>query len=190
MTPHLFRQLNALAVLGIVALLGYAFFDQLVLGELPCPLCLLQRVAFVLAACGFGLNALFGCRPSHYGLAIFGAIAGASISARQIMLHIVPGSGSYGAALFGLHFYTWAFVAFVMIIAGAAFLMLFDRQFAQGQFAKGQEQHGGWRDTPLLGKLAVSLLLLMVLGNALSTFAECELGLCPDDPSGYELLRG
>ncbi|WP_366555138.1 disulfide bond formation protein B [Aquibaculum sediminis] len=183
MSPYLLRQLNALAGLAIAGLLGFAFLDQIVFGDIPCPLCLLQRVAFLLAGCGFALNAVFGSRPTHYGLTLLGAVAGASLSARQMLLHIVPGSGSYGEPLFGLHFYTWAFIAFAAIIVGCAVLLLFE--------ARGARSESGptWRSTPLLGKLAVGLLLLMALGNAGSTFAECELGLCPDDPLGYELFE-
>mgnify|MGYP006198665043 CR=1 FL=1 len=45
--------------------------------------------------------------------------AGGAVSARQILLHIVPGSGSYGDAFFGLHFYTWALIVFSLIVIGS-----------------------------------------------------------------------
>ncbi len=47
MTPSLSRTLNAVGLLAISAVLAVAFFDQLVFGDLPCPLCLLQRAGFV-----------------------------------------------------------------------------------------------------------------------------------------------
>ncbi|OZA78931.1 MAG: hypothetical protein B7X76_09550, partial [Azorhizobium sp. 39-67-5] len=50
MSPALSRTLNALGLLGVCAVLAVAFFDQLVFGDLPCPLCLLQRAGFVLSA--------------------------------------------------------------------------------------------------------------------------------------------
>lgn len=184
MSPYLIRQLNALAVLGIAGILTYAFIDQLALHDLPCPLCILQRAGFAIAGFGFALNLLFGCRPSHYALVILGAVAGASISVRQVMLHIAPGTGSYGEALFGLHFYTWAFIAFVLIIIGAAILLLMERQFFEG----GWEHESGWARAGRLGKVAVAALGVLVVANALSTLAECGVGLCPDDPTGYELL--
>ena len=40
-----------------------------------------------------------------------------SASLRQISLHVVPGTGSYGSALFGMHFYTWAFVGYGALIS-------------------------------------------------------------------------
>ncbi len=187
MAPDILRQINALAVLGIVGLLAFAFLDQFLLSDLPCPLCILQRVGFLLAGFGFALNVVFGCRPAHYGIAILGALAGAAVSARQVMLHIAPGTGSYGEPLFGLHFYTWAFIAFVAIIAGAAVLLLVERQFAR---TEPSAPHNGRGPTPTFGKVAVGLFGLMALANALSTFAECGLGLCPDDPTRYELLEG
>ena len=56
--------LNALALLAIAVVLGVAFFDQLVNGELPCPLCLLQRSGFLLLAIGPVLSVARGRRQS------------------------------------------------------------------------------------------------------------------------------
>jgi hypothetical protein len=40
------------------------------------------------------------------------------------------------------------------------------------------------------GQVAVLLFLLLVLANAVLTFAECGLGLCPDNPTSYQLFFG
>jgi disulfide bond formation protein DsbB len=185
MTAALARLLNALALLGIGGVLAYAFIDQFLFADLPCPLCLLQRAGFVLAGFGFALNVLYGPRPSHYALAVLGAVAGAAVSVRQILLHIVPGTGTYGEALFGLHFYTWALVAFVMIVAGSALLLLLEGQFSPSPGAARPQRSGITR----LGMAAVAVFGLLILMNAGSTLAECGLGLCPDDPEHYELLQ-
>ncbi|MDX3907942.1 MAG: disulfide bond formation protein B [Pigmentiphaga sp.] len=175
--------LNALALLGISGLLGVAFLDQIVFSELPCPLCLLQRLAFVLAGFGFALNILLGPRPSHYALVILSSLAGAAVAGRQTLLHIVPGSGAYGSPLFGLHFYTWAFIAFAAIVAGTAIVLMLDRQFEPSDF-RGQASTPARRFM-----LAVVVLFgLLVAANALSTLLECSVGICPADPTGYELL--
>ena len=58
---------------------------------------------------------------------ILGASMGAAMSMRQILLHIVPGTGSFGNPIFGLHLYTWAFIAFALMIVGGAILLLNDR---------------------------------------------------------------
>jgi disulfide bond formation protein DsbB len=67
---HPFRQLNALGMLAISAMLTYAFASQFLEQELPCPLCLLQRVGFVAVSIGLLLNVTHGPQPAHYGFAI------------------------------------------------------------------------------------------------------------------------
>ena len=127
------RLLNALGLIAVDTLLVIAFVDQLWFRDLPCPICILQRAGFVAAGFGIALNLLFGPRPSHYGMTILGAAVGAAIAMRQILLHIVPDSGSYGNAVFGMHLYSWAFIGFVLMIIGSAVLLLDDRQFARSE---------------------------------------------------------
>ncbi len=181
MTQGLSLRLNTLGLLAIAAVLGFALGDQLLYKDLPCPLCILQRVGFVLAGFGLALNLRFSPHPSHYALTILGALFGGAVSIRQILLHIVPGSGAYGDAFLELHFYTWALVIFVLIILGTAGMLLFDRQFEKSAHGAG----------PLAGlALAVfALFAVLALGNGLSTFLECGVGLCPDNPIDYEFLK-
>lgn len=70
------KLLNALGLIAVDLVLVLAFVDQLWLHDLPCPLCILQRAAFIAAGFGLALNLLFGPRPSHYGVLILGAAAG------------------------------------------------------------------------------------------------------------------
>jgi disulfide bond formation protein DsbB len=121
--------LNALGLYAIALVLAAAFAAQLLLHELPCPLCLLQRIQFALLAIGPILNVRWGPRPSHYALSMFAAAAGAVFSTRQVLLHIMPGDAGYGTALFGYHYYTWALIGFATAIALLAEMLLFDRQF-------------------------------------------------------------
>lgn len=181
LTPEFSRQLNVLGLLAIGAVLLVAFYDQFVGGELPCPLCILQRAGFVGVGVGLALNVKFGPRPSHYAIAILSAMAGGMVSARQVLLHIVPGTGTFGAAIFGLHFYSWALLLFIVIVAGCALLLLFDRQF---EAAPAVRRLGG------LALAAFALIALLALGNGVSTVLECAGGLCPDNPEGYLLLDG
>src|SRR5215470_8928572 len=122
--------LNALGLYGIAFVLAGAFAAQLSLGELPCPLCLLQRIQFAMLAIGPILNIRFGPRPRHYGMSLLVAIAGAGFAARQILLHIAPGDAGYGSPLLGYHYYTWAFVGFAVALILIAVMLLFDGQFA------------------------------------------------------------
>ena len=174
------RALNALALLGICAVLLAAFYWQLARGELPCPLCLLQRAALLGCGLGFMLNVRFGSSEAHYGVVLVSALVGGAIAARQVLLHIVPGTGSYGSALLGMHFYTWALVAFFLIALFAAGLLFLGAQFAEGV--------SDWRPTATAQVLGW-LFVLIVLGNAVSTLLECGFGPCPDNPTGYELLQ-
>ncbi|WP_421699352.1 disulfide bond formation protein B [Ancylobacter sp.] len=181
LTPDLSRLLNALGLIAIGAVLLVAFYDQFVGGEFPCPLCILQRAGFVGVGVGLALNLKFGPRPSHYALAMLSAIAGDVVAVRQVLLHIVPGSGTFGAAFLGLHFYSWAALLFVVIVAGCALLLLFDRQFAP--VPRTYTLSG-------LALFAFALIALLALGNGVSTVFECGGGLCPDDPVSYQLLEG
>ena len=52
MTRSLAITLNALGLYAIALVLLIAFGAQLILHELPCPLCLLQRIQFAMLAVG------------------------------------------------------------------------------------------------------------------------------------------
>jgi disulfide bond formation protein DsbB len=123
MTRSLAITLNALGLYAIALILLLAFGAQLILHELPCPLCLLQRIQFAMLAVGPILNVRFGPRPSHYAVSLLTAAAGAAFASRQILLHVMPGDLGYGSALLGYHYYTWAFIGFaVAVVALAAML--------------------------------------------------------------------
>ncbi|MEO1986381.1 MAG: disulfide bond formation protein B [Martelella sp.] len=177
MRETLTATLNALALLAISIVLLFAFYAQFAYGELPCPLCLLQRAGFVMVGVGLALNVILGVAPGHYGLMILGALSGAVPALRQVALHVVPGTGAYGDPFLGLHFYTWAFLVFALVILGSAAMLVL------GGFATAPA-----RRLSGLGLVAVVFFALMTLGNGVSTLAECGLGLCPDNPTSYEAL--
>ncbi|MGA7489869.1 MAG: disulfide bond formation protein B [Xanthobacteraceae bacterium] len=180
MTRSLSVTLNALALYAIALVLIAAFAAQLLLGELPCPLCLLQRVQFALLAVGPLLNLRFGPRPSHYALSLLVAAAGATFAMRQVLLHIMPGDPGYGSALLGYHYYTWAFIGFAVATLAVAAMLLFDGQFEPDDKA------------PAVGafaRLAVWLVLALTALNVVATLLECGFAACPDDPVAYELLK-
>jgi disulfide bond formation protein DsbB len=182
MSRSLAVTVNALGLYGIALVLAAAFAAQLMLGELPCPLCLLQRILFALLAIGPVLNIRRGPRPSHYALSLLVAVAGAAVATRQILLHIMPGDPGYGSALLGYHYYTWAFIGFVVAIMLTAAVLLADGQFkddggaapaAAGAFAVG----------------AVWLVIALTALNVISTLLECGFAACPDNPVDYQLLK-
>lgn len=191
MVDDLSRFMNALALLGISALLAFAFVDQIVFADLPCPLCLLQRLGFALAGFGFALNLTAGSRPLHYAFVILGSMAGATAAARQVLLHIVPGSGAYGQPLFGLHFYSWAFIAFVLILVWCALLLIVEHRRLPWESGSGAAQATGAGDAPRAPIVAIPVVVfaLLIGLNAISTVLECAAGICPADPTHYQLLR-
>jgi hypothetical protein len=104
---------------------------------------------------------------------------GGAVSARQILLHIVPGTGSYGSAFFGLHLYTWALITFIAVGVVIAVMLLLDRQFAPEIVPPSGYPLDG------LARAAFALALAVALGNALTTLLMCGFGGCPDNPTGY-----
>ncbi|MES2193099.1 MAG: disulfide bond formation protein B [Pseudomonadota bacterium] len=174
--------LNALSLYAVALVLAAAFAAQFVLHELPCPLCLLQRILFATLAVGPILNIRFGPRPSHYALSLLAAVAGAVASTRQVLLHIMPGDPGYGTALLGYHYYTWALIGFIAAIVLLAAILLFDRQFEED----GAAPHpaGGAFVTS-----AVWLVIGLTALNVVSTLVECGFGACADNPVVYELLK-
>jgi disulfide bond formation protein DsbB len=174
--------LNALGLYAVALLLAAAFAAQLVLHELPCPLCLLQRILFATLAIGPILNIRFGPRPSHYALSLLAAVAGAVASTRQVLLHIMPGDGGYGSALLGYHYYTWALIGFIAAIVLLAAVLLFDRQFEDDGAALP-------RTDGVFAQTAVWLVIGLTALNVISTLLECGFGACGDNPLVYELLK-
>jgi disulfide bond formation protein DsbB len=174
------RLLNAFGLAGVSAVLLVAFFYQLAMGELPCPLCLLQRGAFVALGLGFLLNIYLGSSTAHYALVIISAVAGAVTSARQVLLHFKPGDTGFGSALFGLHFYSWALIAFAASIVYAAFLLFIE------SFERGSPR--GPLDRTSVA--ASWLFLILVAANLVSTLLECGVGPCADNPTSYIWLPG
>ena len=91
MTPRLGYAIGLLVCGGLLA---FALYLQHVQGQDPCPLCILQRVAFIGMMAVFAVGALHG--PARKGAIVYssvlGAIAllGAAIAARQVWLQTLP----------------------------------------------------------------------------------------------------
>jgi len=182
MTRSLAITLNVLGLYAVALVLTVAFAAQLLLHELPCPLCLLQRLQFAVLAIGPIMNVRWGPRPGHYALSLLAAAAGFAFSTRQVLLHIMPGDAGYGTALLGYHYYTLALIGFAAAIVLISAMLLFDRQF---------EPEGASKfDAPdLFATVAVWLVIALTALNVLSTLLECGFGACADNPVVYELLK-
>jgi len=185
MSP-LIRLGNALGAGGLALVLAIGFGLQFVLNELPCPLCNLQRAAFALCGFGFVLNLRFGPQPGHYGLTLLAALFGLAVAGRQILLHIVPGTGAYGSPILGMHLYSWAAVLFLGVIAGVAVLMILS---GTGRFDHVRSDALAAAHFVGFSRLMAWLLIVMTLGNALVSFAQCGPVECPDTPTSYWLVK-
>lgn len=167
---------NAIELAGVCLVLLMASSFQYLLNELPCPLCLLQRVGFFFIAFGYLLNLRFGLRPSHYSIVILSAVFTSFVALRQVALHAVPGTGAYGTAFLGYHLYTWSLITCILIIIVTTFLMGFDRQY----YTKSVNGKFQW----LVKIFFICLILLLVL-NIINVYVECGLTECPDNPTKY-----
>ncbi|MDL4915751.1 MAG: disulfide bond formation protein B [Enterobacterales bacterium endosymbiont of Blomia tropicalis] len=170
---------NFLGLIGISITLLIAFYYQLVESELPCPLCLLQRVGLILAGCGFLFNIQQGIKNTHYGMVIIGCIVTGIIAARQMFLHITPGDTGYGSTFMGIHFYTWALLSSVLLIMFVAVIMPLN------DLSKNLIN---LPSLPGANKVASLLFVFLIAGNLVSTVLECGSGQCADNPLRYELL--
>ena len=171
---------NALELLGIFIVIAMAFAFQFLFHELPCPLCILQRAGFIAMAFGLLLNLRFGFHPSHYALTILAAVFTAAVALRQIALHVVPGTVTYGNAFLGLHMYTWSFIIAAIVIVVTACFQSVDSQYKPNTQSSKHYQR--------LSTITFIALFIVAVLNAISTFAECGIKQCPDNPTHYQYV--
>lgn len=177
-------------ILGYTVVVLSAFFIQFVLHEFPCPLCMLQRYGMFLSSLG-ALFVIMQARRGELttaryaqglGLGLIGALAGASVSVRQIELHIEPNDPGYGAPVLGLHLYTWAFVTFaIVLVYCGAMLILMPRGIPAAPAAT----------CPLrrVSTAVIWLFIAVVAANVVAiVFLEGFAFVLPDDPSSYTLI--
>ena len=169
---------NLLELLAIAAVILTAYAFQLFGNEIPCPLCLLQRLGFLSMAFGMLLNLQLGSRPIHYGLTILSALYTMIVAGRQILLHIAPGTGSYGSALFGIHFYTWSFIMAALFILLNVIILVFDHKLERIKIRRT-------KSLSAISHLFMALVILLTASNIVTTFLECGFKQCPSDPKHY-----
>ena len=180
-----FDRLIQLVMLAVVAaIVSWAMVLQYAFGEIPCPLCLLQRVAML--GCCFGLIVQLreeGPERTERGtgIALLFALLLLVISARQVLLDIVPRPGHdyIGQPVFGLHMPVWSVLIAVALLGGVAIrLVLFGAPRAQA----------GARDSAFsrpARALEIYVLAISAI-NFVSVVLQCGLGEC--HTFGYRLL--
>ena len=89
-----YRATHAAGLLACVVLLAYAIHVQFDLHIEPCPLCILQRIAFMAMGVVFLIAALHAPRGGGRGvyatLIVIAALAGIAVAARQLWLQAQP----------------------------------------------------------------------------------------------------
>jgi disulfide bond formation protein DsbB len=163
----------------MAAILTTAMVLQYYGGEIPCPLCLLQRAAMFGVCFGIILHFRHGYSARHDGISMLSALLLLIISARQTLLDITPRPGhSYiGSAILGLHMPVWS------VIIAAAILFAFAVKFVilGGEFPR--------EPSPALGRLARLLgfyVVALCLINLVSVLLQCGAGAC--HTNSYRLL--
>ncbi|SJZ35764.1 Disulfide bond formation protein DsbB [Enhydrobacter aerosaccus] len=187
------RLILLLMLLALAGTLTAAMVLQVAFGEIPCPLCLLQRVAMF--GCCFGLiQQLHAGESAHglewglergsergSGLALVFALLLLVISGRQTLLDIVPrpGHAYVGSAVLGLHMPVWSVViALALLLGFAVRFALFGAPRTAGG-AGGAVLHRWVRG------LEFYVVLLCAL-NFVAVILQCGLDQC--HTSGYRLL--
>ncbi len=162
---------NILGLIFICVILTIAFYAQLNRHDLPCPLCLLQRLCFIAVGLSMCLNLKEGIKTSHYGIMILAAIIGLTIALKQISLHLAPYDLGYGQLFLGFHMYVWSAIVFTFMIGLIGVAMLFEKGFSDSK--------------PLLSRWQLTLMIIflfLILANGVSTFVECGALICPENP--------
>jgi disulfide bond formation protein DsbB len=170
-------------VLTMAAVLTTAMVFQYYGGEIPCPLCLLQRVAMFGVCYGIILHFRHGYSARNDGISMLFALFLLIVSMRQTLLDIYsrPGHSYVGSAVLGLHMPVWS------VVIAVAILLAFSIKLAviDGEQLRNREP------SPALGRLARLLCLYVVaicLINLVSVMFQCGAGAC--HTSQYRLLSG
>lgn len=172
--------LNILEILGIYLILIFALGFQIILHDLPCPLCLLQRIGFFGIALGLLMNLRFGLHPSHYSIALVSALFTSFVALRHIALHIVPGTGTYGQSFLGLHLYTWSFITAVIVLLYTSIVLGIDRQYEISSDKPYQNNVSIQIRSHWITYLLIAFTGLLLLANLVSLLIQCGVGVCPE----------
>jgi disulfide bond formation protein DsbB len=169
-------------MLTIAAILTTAMILQYYGGEIPCPLCLLQRVAMFGVCFGIILHFRHGYSARNDGLSMLFALFLLIVSVRQTLLDIYPRPGhSYtGSAVLGLHMPVWS------VIIAVAILVAYAIKFAVlGEPLRDPEPLPGLNRIARLLSLYVIAICLI---NLVSVVLQCGVDAC--HTTEYRLLGG
>lgn len=174
--------MNVLGLIGLCIVLLMAFYYQLtkpVSSGVPCPLCLLQRLGFIIAGCGFLFNIFYRVKNIHYGMVVLGCTVTCLSAAQQIFLQITLGNLGDDPTLFGMRLYIWAFILAVLYIFAVSFIMM---------LTELARKFKAFALFPLLSKTVGFLFVFLIAANLLTAILECGTGQCTGNPIKYGML--
>lgn len=187
------KPLGLLANVGFVGVIMLALWGslsaQFMFNEMPCPLCMLQKYGMIFAAMG-PIYILVSRQRNELtyrkymtgmGISLVSSFFGAVYSARQMIFHF--SDEGYGAAFFGLHFYTWSFIMFAAIILYCGVMLAF-----QDNFMPSNEKYSSLIENGIQLVLIIFFITMVVVFLSV-TF---ELGfnfILPDDPTQYNMFH-
>lgn len=160
------RDMDTWTLAGVCLCLSMAFYFQLAMGELPCALCYLQRVGFMMFGAGLFLNLRFGINPWNYVLSAVGALIGSLVALLQMFVHVLPGTPHTGSAFLGIHMYPWSY----MILTGAILYALLGTTFyATSTLRTGDDDNTG---SSVSQALVSNVFVLLITANLVSAFLQ------------------
>ncbi len=175
----------SLVMLVIAGILTAAMTLQYVNGELPCPLCLLERVAMFGVCFGIMLNFRREFSYQNTGFSLLFAIVLLVIAVRQSLLDIYPRPGHeyIGNAIFGIHMPVWSIIIALCLLTAYAIKLAIlggDEYLREAEVA----------EFPAIRKIADILSLYVIalcLINLVSVVLQCGFGEC--HTFNYKLLQ-
>lgn len=174
-----------LVMFVIAGILTAAMTLQYVNGELPCPLCLLERVAMLGVCFGIMLNFRRGFSYQNTGFSLLFAIVLLVISVRQSLLDIYPRPGHeyIGSAIFGIHMPIWSIIIALALLTAYAIKLaiLGDDEYLRE--ADVSEFPAIRRIADILSIYVIAICLI----NLVSVVLQCGFGEC--HTFGYKLLQ-
>lgn len=179
--------LNEVFMLGIMAVIAAILTAAMVMqygyGELPCPLCLLQRAAMLGVCFGLVQNFRNGFSDRNLGYSLLFSVFLLIVAVRQTLLDVYPRPGHeyVGSAVLGLHMPVWSIlIATALITAFAIKLCMIGTEDGSRPPERAS----------LVGRLAAVLSLYVIavaVINFGSVVVQCGLGQC--HTMGYALLK-
>lgn len=157
-----------------------ALFYQYCLNEMPCPLCLLQRVGLFFIALGAIMNLKFGKQFKYDFIIVISGIYNCFVATRQVLLHIMPNDPGYGSKFLNFHFYTWNDIISVLCIIFVTLSPIFKRVNLENILSKFSIS------LKVVINLFFTIFLILLMINAVSVYLECGFAQCPDNPSVYK----